>query len=125
MSLIKNLFFLFTVTIFAIASVVLNIFNYNPFQANFREFANFYASFLVALAGIITILIYYIKTKVTKNETIYKSFWSSTRQGLFVSIGTTTLMILLGMKILDWLIGISVVVVIVLLELFFQTKKAK
>jgi len=73
--------------------------------------------------GILAISIYYTKTKLSKNETIFKNFWSSVRQGLFISMGITTLLVLKGMKILDWLIGISIMIVVILLELFFQTKK--
>ncbi len=119
----RNLFFLFAVTTFAVASVVLSVFNYNPYQANSVALIDFYISFLVALAGIGTIIIYYAKIKLAKNETVYSFFWPSVRQAFFISIAVTALLYLQSLKILDWLIGISIVVVSVLLELFFESRR--
>ncbi|MDO8444460.1 MAG: hypothetical protein Q7S80_03070 [bacterium] len=119
----RNLFFLFTITTFAVASTVLSIFNYNPYQSSPVTIINFYASFLISLAGIGAIIIYYAKIKLAKNETIYSFFWSSVRQALFGATAITIVVYLQSLRILDWLIGISVVIVSILLELFFESKR--
>lgn len=123
MTLMRNLFFLFTITTFAVASTVLSIFNYNPYQSSPVTIINFYASFLISLAGIGAIIIYYAKIKLAKNETIYSFFWSSVRQALFGATAITIVVYLQSLRILDWLIGISVVIVSILLELFFESKR--
>jgi hypothetical protein len=124
MALARNLFFLFAITIFGIASSVLNIFNYNPFQANVSELLNFYVSLAVGLAGILAIAIMYIKSNLFKLGSLDTHYWSSIRQGALVSLGITSLLFLRGLRILDWLIGLSIIIVAVLLEMFFQTKPA-
>lgn len=119
--LIRNLFFLFSVTLFAVASTVLNIFNYNPYQSGLTIFVNFYASFCVALAGILSIIIYYLKIKLLRNKAIYSYFWPSVRQAGIISIGITLLLVLKGMKLLDWWVGFPLMIAVALLEFFFQT----
>lgn len=125
MTLFRNLFFLFSITVFATASTVLAIFNYDPNQADTLAFANFYASFLVSIAGILSIAFYYTKIKLSRNETIFGYFWPSVRQATFIATALTAILYLKGLGILDWLIGVSVIIVTILLELFFESKKVK
>lgn len=123
MTLIRNLFFLFSLTVFAIASTLLAVFNFNPFTADHGKLANFYISLFFSLAGITGTVIFYIKTRLLKSESVNPFFWPSIRQGLLISAGITALLMLQGYRILDWLVGSSIIIVAVLLELFFQTKK--
>lgn len=119
----KNLFFLFALTIFGIASTLLTIYNYNPYTADLKTFISFYASTAVSFLGIITFAIFYIKIKMKTTESVKPHFWPSVRQGSLGSAAITTGLVLQGLHILDWLIGISIIIVSVLLELFFQTKR--
>jgi len=123
MTLIRNLFFLFSLTVFAIASTLLAVFNFNPFTADLGKLANFYVSLFFSLAGIIGTVIFYTKIRLVKSESANPFFWPSIRQGLLISAGITAILILQGYRILDWLVGSSIIIVAVLLELFFQTKK--
>ena len=123
MTLTRNLFFLFAVTVFAIASTVLTVFNYNPFLSAPTIILGFYVSLAFSIAGIISLCLYFTKIKATKNESVYRFFWPSVRQAWFVSLAVTVLLYLQSVKILDWLIGLSVVIIAVLLELFFESKK--
>lgn len=119
--LIRNLFFLFSITLFATASLVLDIFNYNPYKSGMSVFVNFYLSLFIGLAGIISIFVYYFKLKFKKDKSIYSYFWPSVRQSIFISLSITLLLVLKGFKLLDWWVGIPLVIAVVLLELFFQT----
>jgi hypothetical protein len=119
----RNLFFLFTITLFATASLVLDIFNYNPYQASSAVFVNFYVSLFLSLGGVGAFFIYYLKIKSSKDKLIYAYFWPSVRQGASFAAILSLLLFLHSMKILDWWVGTSAVVVAVLLELFFQTKR--
>lgn len=121
----RNLFFLFSATSFAIASTVLDVFNYNPYVASKNVFINFYFSLFIACAGVLAMILFYIKYKGHKNSAINSLFWPSVRQGLFLSVSLILLLILKVLSLLDIWIGISLVAVIILLELFFQTKKSK
>ena len=117
----RNLFFLLSITLFATASLVLDIFNFNPFKASSKELANFYISFFISIAGIFSILIYIVKFKLFRNKTIYQYFWPTIRQSLLVSASITVIIFLKGLKILDLWVAIPAVLSIVLLEFFFQT----
>ncbi|MEI8143663.1 MAG: hypothetical protein WCG48_03555 [Candidatus Berkelbacteria bacterium] len=122
MDLIRKLFFLFSITALAVASTAVSIFNYNPFVSSPAQFANFYISFFVAVAGVTTCILFYIKTKImTVAEE--QHFWPSLRQGIFLSACATALLYLRGMRLLDWWIAASSVIITVLLEAYFQTKQ--
>ena len=121
MRLARNLFFLFTVTVFAIASVILDTFNYNPYEATTPMFINFFASLFFSIAGIAAFIVYYTKLRVAKDKSINAYFLSSIRQGLFVSAAITLLVILRTLQILDWWVAGPMVIAVILLELFFQT----
>jgi hypothetical protein len=121
--LIRNLFFLFSVTLFAAASTVLNIFNYNPYLSGADVFINFYISLCIAVAGILSIVIYYLKIKYFKDKAINSYFWPSVRQGLLFSTAITLLLLLKGLRLLDWWVGIPLLIAVVLMELFFQTNR--
>lgn len=121
MKLARNLFFLFTVTIFAVASVVLDTFNYNPYQANNSMFINFFVSLFFSLAGIAAFIIYFMKIRLSKDKNINAYFFPSIRQGLLISIALIILIILRTLQILDWWVAGPMVIAVILLELFFQT----
>jgi hypothetical protein len=125
MNLVRNLFFLFSVTLFALVACILFVYNYSPYGADQTVFFSFYLSLFGSLAGLLAIILLYIKVKMTKTQTTNTLFWPTLRQTSLFSLAVTLLLLLRGMRILDWLIGTSVVIVTVLLELFFQTKKEK
>jgi hypothetical protein len=122
-TLIRNLFFLISITIFAVASTAICVFNYSPINGSRALFLDFYISFGIALAGVLAIIIYYLKVNIKKDKTIFNHFWPSVRQAILASLAVTIILFLQGLHILDWLIAISITVITVLLELFFQTKK--
>lgn len=121
----RNLFFLFLITIFSILSFFLCVSNYNPFILGIFQFSYFYSSFLFSVAGICSILIFYFRVTIYRKEIIYSHFWPSVREGIIISIGLTILLILRGLKLLDIWVGIPIMIIILLLELFFQTKTFK
>ena len=123
--MIRNLFFLLSVTVVALAALVLNVFNYNPYFASNVELGYFYVSFWLTMSGLSAIITIYIKSRKDKTEYAKKHFWPSVRQGLFIGAALTALLLLRGMNILDWWVGAPTVFAIILLELFFQTKKKK
>lgn len=120
-----KLFFLYSITIVAIASFVLCIFNYNPFGANTAVFVYFFLSLIVSIFGIMTLVIFYVQVSMKRSEQIYSLFWPSARQALLFSIAITSILFLKSLKILDLWTGVPILIVIMLLELFFQNKKAK
>lgn len=123
MTLIRNLFFLFSVTIFGLTSMVLVMFNYSPYTAGTSGFINFYVSLFISLTGILSIILFYIKSSRHKNQDNKLFFWPSVRQSALASLALTAILLLRGLRILDFLIGLSIIIVVFFLELFFKTKK--
>ena len=121
--MIRNLFFLLSVTVVALAALVLNVFNYNPYQASNLQLGYFYVSFWLTISGLSTIVIIFLKSRKDKTEGAKKHFWPSVRQGIFVGAALCALLLLRGMNLLDWWVGVPTVIAIILLELFFQTKR--
>jgi len=124
MSLLRNLFFLFSITLFGVAGTILALFNYNPYDSGINVFFYFYISLIIALTGIISIAIFYAKTRLYQtNSSHIRLFWPSIRQGFLVSLCVVVIMLLKGMKLLDYWVGIPIIFAITLLELFFQTNR--
>lgn len=121
--IVKNLFYLLSITLFAIASTVLTVFNYNPFMSGTDVFVYFYLSLFCSFGGVFALLIFWIKHYLSSTQTIYHLFWPSVRQGFLISSAIILLMLFQGLRILDWWIGIPIIVVCLLFELFFRTKK--
>ena len=121
MKIKSYLFFLFSVTVFAIASVILDIFNYNPYQSGVGVFVNFYFSFFLSITGVLSIIIFFLKIKLKKGEWSQVHLLPSIRQASLVALSLTVLLVLKGLKLLDWWVAGPLVVSIILLELFFQT----
>lgn len=121
MRLIRNLFFTISITLFATASIILDIFNYNPYQSSYIAFINLYISILFAVAGVMSLIIYYTKISANRDKNIYGFWWPSVRQAFLVAACIDTILILKGLKILDWWVAGPLVISIILLELYFQT----
>lgn len=120
-----KLFFLAAITIFALATLFLALFNYNPFLADYSIFVFFYLSILVTLAGILTFMTLFIKFRFSPRHLANEDFWPSVRQGLLMSLMVSALLLLQGLKILDFWIGVPLSIAIILLELFFHGNKFK
>ena len=123
MALIRNLFILFTITLFSVASMFLGLYNYNPYDASPSQYLNFYISFFFTVSGISSLTYYFVKIKLNKEKVIYSPFWPSVRRGLLSGLCLTTLLFLKGVRLLDWWVGISALIILALIELFFQTKR--
>lgn len=122
MKIKRNIFFLYVITIFSFISVILCVSNYNPYSIGLLQFTYFYFSVLFSIWGFASIILFYIKIRLSRKETIYIHFWPAVRQGMIFSLGITILLVLKGLRLLDVWVGIPIIIIIILIELFFQTK---
>lgn len=120
-----KLFFTAAIVFFALASLFLTLFNYNPYQANYTVFFLFYMSLFITLAGICTFVILFFKSRFSANQILSDLFWPSVRQGLLFSLIICLLLVFAGLKILDLWVGVPLAIAIILLELFFRGNKYK
>lgn len=119
----RNLFFVFSLFIVGLASLFICVNNYDPFTATLYQYIFFYISFFFTILTLASIIIFYIKIGKSKSEVIYKNFWPSVRQGTLLSLGISSILVLKGTQLFDIWIAIPIVIIVILLELFFQTKK--
>ncbi|MCX6812707.1 MAG: hypothetical protein NTW79_03800 [Candidatus Berkelbacteria bacterium] len=120
-----KLFFLFTLTVFALATFVLTIFNYNPYSSDGSVFAIFYLSIFFSLTGIIATILIFIRSRFSDISNLSDFFSSSIRQAAIASLIIIVLLFLQGLKILDLWVGVPLTVAIILVELFFHSKNKK
>lgn len=125
MKLKSTLFFNISGLLFAFAALLVVIANNDPFASNVGVFSWFYVSFFLTLWLFLTLLIFFIKTRILNAQSPFILYMPSLRQSFFISLVLSILLMLKGFKILDWWIGISVAVSFLLLELFFETKRFK
>lgn len=116
-----KLFFLFSITVFATASFVLDIFNYNPYKSDYWVFISMFISLFLSLTGICALAIFLLKVKTSKSKNYSPMLVSSIRQGLLVALSITILLVLQSLSLLDWWVGGPLVLAVILLELFFKT----
>jgi len=118
----KSLFFIYSILVVAFATFVIVLNNYNPYQSAQLIFVLFYFSLFLFLTSLISLIIFYTKIYVFKNSMIYALFLPSLRQSAIISAGIVTMVLLQGLRLLDFWVGIPLLIVIILIELFFQTK---
>ncbi|MCX6808719.1 MAG: hypothetical protein NTW50_03565 [Candidatus Berkelbacteria bacterium] len=100
----------------------MTVYNNNPFTANKTVFYGLYASFFFTVLGLVAFVLLGTKIRFFHQKSAKEHFWPSVRQGTFLAVAATTLLALKSYHLLDILISVSVVIIVILLELFFQTK---
>lgn len=124
MKLKSILFFNASIFLFAIASLFVTIANNNPYGSNLNIYCTFYISFFVTIWAFLTLLIFFLKSRLTSQIT-FISYIPTIRQAFFLSFALAVMLLLEGLKIFDWWVGISVLLALSLLELFFESKAKK
>ncbi len=101
--------------------------NINPSAAGLIGFLLFYISLFLALTGTISVIGFLIRKKIDKNDTvIFHHVRHTFRQGLLISALVLSALLLQQFKMLNWLTGILVVVLFLIIEsIFFANRKYK
>ena len=115
-----KIFFLASVCLFALASLLLTVVNYNPYSSESSVFITFYVSLLISLTGIFSFLIIFIKSRFTEEYVFIGSFWESVRQSFLLSVIITILLALKGLKVLDLWVSVPLSIAIVMVEMYIR-----
>jgi len=101
--------------------------NINPDQAGIIGLILFYLSLFLSLTGTISVVGFLIRKKIDKNDTVvFHHVRHTFRQGLLLSCLIISALILLQCKILNWLTGMLVVVLFLIIEsIIFANRKHK
>lgn len=124
--MIKNLksylFFVFSVSLISLGVWLLIIFNYDPYKADLLTIIIFFASMFIWLVGILFLIIFYLRIKLSNNEVIYANIGPSIRQAILLTVVLVGLIILKSLRVLIWWDVILLITSVLLLEFFFRTK---
>ena len=123
MKLKSAIFFNVSILLFSLASLLVAIANNDPNNSSVSVFTMFYVSFFFTCWPVIALVIFFLKSRFSSNPAQISTYLPVIRQSLFLAIGLTILLMLKGLKIFDWWVGSSIIISLILLELFFETKR--
>lgn len=99
------------------------VFSVNPFKADIISISTFFISLFFAVASTLTIFIMILRKRQDKETSPTSLLGSSFRYAAMASLILVSLLILQTLRILNWWDGALVVITILLIELFFRTRK--
>jgi hypothetical protein len=94
----------------------------DPTYADILTWAAFMASLFLWLSGFLGFIIFYLKVNFFDQELVYILFPSSLRQSSEISLVIVGLLSLRALKVLGWWEAGLLILIIALLEMFFQSK---
>lgn len=99
---------------------ILTIIKLDPFESTGLALFFFFLSLFVTLMSLFTLMGFFVRRFVTRNEILYNHFNVSLRQGLLLSLCTLILLTFLMLGVLTWWDGFLVVLIAFLFELYFS-----
>lgn len=122
MTLKRNLFYLFTVTLLALGVWLSLLFHTDPTYADILTWLTFLGALFLWLSGFLTFILFYLKLTFVNHETVYNLLPGCVRQSAEIGLAVVGLLALQALRVLGWWEGGLYVLVILLIELFFQTQ---
>jgi len=120
----KNyLLILLVAGILAWVAFVTVIFKFDPYQSTSLALAFFYLSLLIALSCTFTLVGYFFRIWLYKNEIFYFHINISLRQGIILSLIAVSCLVLLMLDVLTWWSGGLLISAAVLLEFYFASRE--
>jgi hypothetical protein len=99
------------------------IFKFNPYESTSIALAFFYMSLFIALSCTFTLVGYFFRMWLYKNEVFYLHINISLRQGILLSLIAVCCLVLLMLNVLTWWSGGLLISAAVLLEFYFASKE--
>ena len=99
------------------------IFNANPFESPFWILTLFYLTVFLFLASLFSLIFFYLKVWATNREVIFSHLLPTLRQSMLMSSAITGLLFLQQLRVLNWWVGVLLVLAVAMIELFFRSKK--
>lgn len=97
----------------------------DPFKAGIVGFVFFYLSLLFALIGTLSVIGYFIRSKIHKEEITYQQVSNAFRQAILLGILVAGSLFLKSIGLLNWFNIIIFIIALVLLEVFYLSRKNK
>lgn len=117
------LFGLYSAMLLSLGLWLLLLFNVNPFSAPTWIIIVFYLTFFLFLVGVFAIIGFYIKIWASNREIIFSHLAPTLRQSAIIAFLIIGLIFLTQVKALNWWVAILFIVAVIMLELFFRSRK--
>lgn len=123
MKLKTYLFAIFSITLLSLGVWLLIFFNVDRDVADFITISAFFGSLFLWLAGFLTLIIFYLRVWFSNKEVVFSNLPISIRHAILIALIIVGLLALNALQVLTWWDAGMYLVVVVLLELFFRSKK--
>lgn len=94
----------------------------SPFESMGLGLTFFFLTFFIALTGTFTVLGFYFRVWLLKNEIFYKHINVAFRQGVFLSLIAVFSLVFQMIRVLNWWSGLLLITIAVLLEFYFSSR---
>lgn len=95
----------------------------NPYQAPFWIILLFYVTLYIVCTSIIALLFFNLKVKAGNREVIYSHIGPTLRQSAFLSVVIIGCLFLEQLKVLNWWVASMLIVALLLIELYYRSRK--
>jgi len=96
-----------------------------PYESMGISLTFFYVTLFIALSCMFTVIGFYFRVWLFKNEIFYKHINIALRQGVFLGLIAIFSLVFQMMRVLTWWSGFLLVTVFVLLEFYFSSKDSE
>lgn len=117
------LFGLSAVTLLSLGLWLLLLINVNPYQAPTWIIITFYLTLFLIFAGTLSIIGFYVKVWASNKEVVFAHLMPTLRQSALVSFFLIGTLFLSQVKALSWWVVLLFLTSVIMLELFFRSKK--
>lgn len=101
---------------------IITLYKLNPFESTGMALAFFLITFFIALMATFTILGFYARVWIYKNEIYYNHINISLRQGILLSLIVVVSLVFQLLGILNWLSGLLLIAAMLLIESYFSMR---
>lgn len=123
MSLRLYYFSIFFIALISTSLLTLFLFNVNPYLAPGWIIITFYFALFIVLLCLFSLIIFKYKIWASNREVIYSYIAPTLRQSAIISLIIVGIIFFIQIEIINWWITILYVLALVMLELFFRSKK--
>jgi len=124
MSVKSILFTIFVCLIVSLGIFLLIIFNIDPDKSDLLVTSTFFASIGMTITALFTLIIYFLRVRLSNNELVYSVLPVSIRQSALIALAVVGILAMQTIRLLNWWIGGIIVVVMIMVELFFRARTA-
>lgn len=96
-----------------------------PYETMGLALTFFYITLFVALTCTFTVIGFYFRVWLFKNEIFYKHINIALRQGIFLGLIAIFALVFQMMRVLNWWSGFLLVIICVLLEFYFSSRDSE